>query len=164
MQWVVIIESQDRLTNFGFCKRCLKSWYLWLRTKNNLCFFSVFSSKHCYVFIHVERHSKHCFVNYVENILRQKGNHKIHANKNTNILLVSRNRYQYFRHIYKNPTIPENVMGFNNHKSRHKLFNGWALCSKGFFENSFFLQLNNFDFHIFCFYSIYFLTLVYFFF
>ena len=38
----------------------------------------------------------------------KKGNHKTHVQK----------KYQHFRHLVHNPTVPKNVMGFSNHAER----------------------------------------------
>ena len=38
--------------------------------------------------------------------------------KNTNIILVTSQRYQDSRHLLQNLKVPENVMGFSNHAQR----------------------------------------------
>ena len=51
----------------------------------------------------------------VWNIFQEKlGNNKTLA-KNTNMFLVSSQRYQYFRHILQNQKVPESVIGLNNY-------------------------------------------------
>ena len=63
-----------------------------------------------------ERYLKHSYVNCVENISRTNiAKHLQIKHKHT---LVPSQRYQDSRHLLKNPKVPKNVMGFNNHAQR----------------------------------------------
>ena len=64
-----------------------------------------------------KRRLKHCYIKYVENDSRKKGNLKTHEKKNNDILVPSP-RYQDSRHLLQNPAFPSYVMGFSNRAQR----------------------------------------------
>ena len=75
---------------------------------------TVITSSIC--FFMCERYLKHSYVNCVENISRTNiAKHLQIKHKHT---LVPSQRYQDSRHLLKNPKVPKNVMGFNNHAQR----------------------------------------------
>ena len=122
------------LGTLGFCTICLESWYLWLGTKIMFMLFlwmffhlpfhpelsstNVTSITSVMCLFMCKRHFKHCYVKCVENDSRKKRKLQKKMPKKHKHVLVPSQRYQDFRHLLQNLTIPNYVMGFSNHAQR----------------------------------------------
>ena len=68
-------------------------------------------------FFTCKRHLEHCYVKCVEYYSRKK-EIAIHMPKKHKHILVPSHRYQDFRYLLQNPTVPNYVIGFSNSAQR----------------------------------------------